>query len=196
VSTEPEDSWPCAQEPATGPYHELTESTLHPQPIQPISLTSILIHILSSTPRSSEWSLSFRLSHQNLVQFSLLSHVCYMPCSPHFPWFNLPNDIWGWVKIMKLIIVQFLFFSLWFFFFVYWTVYDIFYHGSCVSSAQSQRCRVTTHCRLSTTAYSVYSQLSSIRGGRLFMLNLTKRHAVVTYRFPCSLCKVNVLWNT
>jgi hypothetical protein len=27
-------------------------------------------------PWSSEWSLSFKLSHQNLVQFSLLSHAC------------------------------------------------------------------------------------------------------------------------
>jgi hypothetical protein len=25
---------------------------------------------------------------------------------PHSPWFYLPNDILGWVKIMKLLIVQ------------------------------------------------------------------------------------------
>jgi hypothetical protein len=30
-------------------------------------------------PQSSEWSLSFQLSHQNLVDFSLLTHACYMP---------------------------------------------------------------------------------------------------------------------
>jgi hypothetical protein len=30
------------------------------------------------------WSISFGLSHQNLVQFSLF-HACYMPCLPHLP---------------------------------------------------------------------------------------------------------------
>jgi hypothetical protein len=29
-----------------------------------------------------------------------------MPCPPHSPWLDLPNDIWGWVQIMKLLIVQ------------------------------------------------------------------------------------------
>jgi hypothetical protein len=29
----------------------------------------------------------------------------------HSPWFYLPNDIWGWVQIMKLLFVQFLPFS-------------------------------------------------------------------------------------
>jgi hypothetical protein len=38
----------------------------------------------------------------------------------------------------------------------------------------------TTPCRLSTTAYSVYSQLSSISGGRSSIRNLRTRHAVVT----------------
>jgi hypothetical protein len=42
----------------------------------------------------------------NLVQFSLLSHACHMPCPPHSPWLDLPNDIWGWVQIMKLLIVH------------------------------------------------------------------------------------------
>jgi hypothetical protein len=22
-----------------------------------------------------------------------------MPCPPHFPWLDLPNNIWGWVQI-------------------------------------------------------------------------------------------------
>jgi hypothetical protein len=29
-----------------------------------------------------------------------------MPRPPHFPWFDLPNNIWGWVQNMKLLTVQ------------------------------------------------------------------------------------------
>jgi hypothetical protein len=47
--------------------------------------------------QSFKWSLSFGLSHQNLVNFSPLSHACHMPCSPHSPWFDLRNNIWWWV---------------------------------------------------------------------------------------------------
>jgi hypothetical protein len=46
-------------------------------------------------PQSSKWSLSFGLSHQNHIHFSVLSHACHMPHPPHSPWFDLPNDIWG-----------------------------------------------------------------------------------------------------
>jgi hypothetical protein len=38
----------------------------------------------------------------------------------------------------------------------------------------------TTPCRLSATAYSIYSQLPSVPGGLPFIGNLSKRHAVVT----------------
>jgi hypothetical protein len=62
--------------------------------------------ILSSTPWSSKWSLHFWLSHQNLVQFTLSSHACHMSRPPHSPWFDLPNNIRGWVRNMKLLIVQ------------------------------------------------------------------------------------------
>jgi hypothetical protein len=52
---------------------------------------------------SSKWSFSFGLSHQNLVHFSLLSNACHMPRPPHSSWLDLPNDIWGWVQIMKFL---------------------------------------------------------------------------------------------
>jgi hypothetical protein len=29
-----------------------------------------------------------------------------MPRPPHSPWLDLPNDIWGWVHIMKFLTVQ------------------------------------------------------------------------------------------
>jgi hypothetical protein len=48
-----------------------------------------------STPRSYEWSLSFRLLHQNLVHFSVLSHACHMPRPAHLPCLDLLNYIWG-----------------------------------------------------------------------------------------------------
>jgi hypothetical protein len=41
--------------------------------------------IFPPTSRSSKWSLSFGLSHQNLVRFSLLSHAYHMPRPPHSP---------------------------------------------------------------------------------------------------------------
>jgi hypothetical protein len=39
-------------------------------------------------PRSSTWSLPFRLSNQNIVCISHLSHVCYMTCLSHHPWYD------------------------------------------------------------------------------------------------------------
>jgi hypothetical protein len=62
--------------------------------------------ILPSTPWSSKWSLSFGLSHQNSLHFSPLSHACHMLCPLHSPSFDLPNNIWWWVQIMKLSIVR------------------------------------------------------------------------------------------
>jgi hypothetical protein len=69
MAPEPKVSSPCSQKPAIGPYPTPIEST---PPLQPISLRSSL---MQSTPPSSEWSLSFGLSHQNLVHSSLLSHA-------------------------------------------------------------------------------------------------------------------------
>jgi hypothetical protein len=48
---------------------------------------------------------SFGLSHQNPVHVSPLSHVCHMTRLTHSPWFDLPNDIWWWLQIMKFPIV-------------------------------------------------------------------------------------------
>jgi hypothetical protein len=105
MTLETEGSKPSSQEPATGHYPEPTESTSPP----PINLPKIHSHpILPSTPWSSEWSLSFRFSQRNLVRFSILSHACHrpIPCPPHSPWLDLPNDVWKWVKIMKPLTVQ------------------------------------------------------------------------------------------
>jgi hypothetical protein len=96
---------------ATGSYPEPAESTLHPAAIFP----KINFHpILLSTPWSFEWSLSFGLSHQNLVHFSVHSQAFHTPRPPHSASFDLPNDIWGWVQIMKLLTVQLPTFSCYF----------------------------------------------------------------------------------
>jgi hypothetical protein len=107
VAQEPEASSPHSQQPATGPCLEPVESNPHPQANLP------KIHydpIFSPTPWSSKWSPSVGLSHKNLVHLSLLSHACHMP-RPHSPWLDLPNGIWGWVQIMKFLIVQLPLFS-------------------------------------------------------------------------------------
>jgi hypothetical protein len=39
-------------------------------------------------------------------RFFLLSHTCHMPRPLHSPWLDLPNCIWRWVQIMKLLIMQ------------------------------------------------------------------------------------------
>jgi hypothetical protein len=108
MAPEPGGSSPHSQQPANGPYPEQGDST---SPPQPITLRSILI---PSMPRSFKWSLSFGLSHQNTVQFSPLSNAWHMFRPPHSPWFDLPNDIWRWVQIMKLAIRQFAPFSRYF----------------------------------------------------------------------------------
>jgi hypothetical protein len=61
--------------------------------------------IVPSTTWSSKWSLFFWLFHQNLVHFPLLSHAYHISRPSHSPWFDLPNNIWGWVQNMKLLIV-------------------------------------------------------------------------------------------
>jgi hypothetical protein len=51
-------------------------------------------------------SFSFGLSHQNPVHVPPLSHACHMPRPSHSPLYDLSNDIWWWVQIMKLPILQ------------------------------------------------------------------------------------------
>ena len=49
-------------------------------------LLSLLDHFntrLSSTSRSSRWSLTFISFHQNPARIPLLHHTCHMPPSPH-----------------------------------------------------------------------------------------------------------------
>jgi hypothetical protein len=62
--------------------------------------------IIESTPGSSEWSLPFRLSNQNIVCIFNLCHARYMSRPSHPPWSDHPNNIWWSVQVMKLLIMQ------------------------------------------------------------------------------------------
>jgi len=55
--------------------------------------------ILSSTPRSSQWSLSLRFPQQNSSP-----HTCYMPSSSNSSQFDYSNNIWWAVQIITLLI--------------------------------------------------------------------------------------------
>jgi len=59
-----------------------------------------------STPRSSEWSLPFRFSDQNIICISYLSHAFCIPRPYHLPWLDHPYTIWWSVHVMKLLIMQ------------------------------------------------------------------------------------------
>jgi hypothetical protein len=67
---EPEGSIPCSQEPCIGPYSEPDQSS--PYYPHPISLRCILIFSNQPTSWSSQWSLSFWLSHQYSICIHLL----------------------------------------------------------------------------------------------------------------------------
>jgi hypothetical protein len=59
------------------------------------------------TSWSSQWSLSFWLSHHYPLSIPLLPHSCYMPHPSHPSWLDHSNFTWRRVQVMKLLIMQF-----------------------------------------------------------------------------------------
>jgi hypothetical protein len=52
-------------------------------------------------------SLSLPFLHLKLVCISSFSHMCYMPRSCYFSWFDHPNNIWEGVQIMYIHVMQY-----------------------------------------------------------------------------------------
>jgi hypothetical protein len=129
---EPEGSLPCSQQPATGllllilyptcclvklMWHQAivfrfrfwglhTSVPILSHVFQPHFAKIHFNIILSSTP-SLLSDLPFRLSNQNCVHISHLTHARYVPHPSHPSWSDHPNNIWWRVEIMQLLITQF-----------------------------------------------------------------------------------------
>jgi hypothetical protein len=72
---EPEDLLQCLKEPAT----DIFLWQMNPDNFPPYFSKILSNIILPSTPRTSDWSLPFKFSGQNVVCISHLSHACYVP---------------------------------------------------------------------------------------------------------------------
>jgi hypothetical protein len=94
---EPEGSLPCSQEPVTCPYPQSDQFTPY---THTLFLKIRFNIILSSSPRSSEWSLPSTNFNRNCVRISHFTHACYMPPC-------LIILIWSSLTISELIIMQF-----------------------------------------------------------------------------------------
>jgi hypothetical protein len=88
---ETEGSLPCSQEPSTDPHPEPDQSN----PYHPI------LH--PPTSWSSQWSLTFLVSHQYPTCIPLLPHTCHMPCPSHPPRLDRSNYTWRRVQVMNLL---------------------------------------------------------------------------------------------
>jgi hypothetical protein len=138
---EPEGSLPPSQELSTGPYPEPDRSNPHHyicarggpnQPLHrdlqwsivliPSYLTKIHFNIVHSpTSWSSQWSLSFWISHQYPICIPPVPHSCYMPCPSHPPWLDHSNYTCRRVQVMKIEIYNSLNLC-----FMLWDIHNIF----------------------------------------------------------------------
>jgi hypothetical protein len=76
-------------------------------PTNPISSDIFYVHIiLPSTPFSSKWLLSIRISNQNRVRTSSLCYARSMPRSSRHHWFDHASNEWWRLQITELLIKQ------------------------------------------------------------------------------------------
>ena len=72
----------------------------------PFSFFKFHFHlVLPLMPRSSKFSLSHKFPHHNTTGIHHLPHTYYVPRPPHTSSFDNPNNIWRWVKNIKLLII-------------------------------------------------------------------------------------------
>jgi hypothetical protein len=76
---EPEGSLPRSQEPSTGPCPEPDRSNPYHTYLSKIHFNIVQLPM----SWSSQWFLSFWISHQYPICIPLLRHSCYMPCPSH-----------------------------------------------------------------------------------------------------------------
>ena len=74
------------------------------QSIPPSHFLKIDFSIILPLFGSSMWFLSLRFPHLNHSCTSPFPHTYNMPCQSHSSWFYHPNNIWRWVRIIKLIV--------------------------------------------------------------------------------------------
>lgn len=116
---------PCLQEPTTGPHLELYESCLCPL----TGLRTILVswsHVLLHVPAGH---FHLGVPSKTLKAF-LSSFACYMSCPS---WFAHPTDIFWWMNIMKVLIMQFSLVSCYILPlpFKYYAIYYVLKHTEC-----------------------------------------------------------------
>ena len=98
-----------SQEPATCPYPDhknpppvLIRSHSNPVHASPSHFLKIHFNItLSSTPRSSKWSILIRYPNQNPLRTSIVPKKRHKPHPSHSSRFHHPNKIWWGVQIIK-----------------------------------------------------------------------------------------------
>ena len=98
----PKGSVPCSQQPATRPNPEWDQSSTRAHIQFKIQFNTIL----SSTPVSSKWSLSFEFPCRNSICGPLLPRTCRMSRPSHPLWLDHPNNNSSRPQIMKLLILQ------------------------------------------------------------------------------------------
>jgi hypothetical protein len=79
---------------------------INPVHTTPSYLSKMRLNItLTPMSRSSQWSLSFWISHQYPICSRLRPHACCMPCPSHPPSLGHSNYTWRRVQVMKVLIV-------------------------------------------------------------------------------------------
>ena len=102
---EPEDSLPHSQASATCPFPGPVQSNpIHIPTSHLLEIHPNIIH--PSTPRSPQWSLSLRFTHQGPISPPLLTHTRHMLSPSYSSRFYDPHNI-GWaVQIIQLLVMQ------------------------------------------------------------------------------------------